>query len=113
MGREAQDAEVLGCSGLAAPAAVRLAAGPDFRVPRDSPAAVATLREAFARAEAERVEVACGGGVGRTGTALAFMAVLSGVPAGAAVAWARAHYVKRAVETPWQRRWLRRVAAAL
>ena len=56
----------------------------------------------------ERVEVACGGGVGRTGTVMACLAVLAGVPSGEAVAWTRAHYNRRAVETPWQKRWVAR-----
>lgn len=55
------------------------------------------------RVEAERVEVACGGGYGRTGTALACLAVLDGVPRSEAVAYVRGHYAPRAVETPWQR----------
>ncbi|MFD0818813.1 protein phosphatase, partial [Micromonospora zhanjiangensis] len=57
----------------------------------------------------DRVEVACGGGVGRTGTALAALAVLDGLDPDAAVAWVRAGYRRRAVETVWQRRWLRHV----
>lgn len=81
---------------------------PDFRLPADRAAAEATLREAWERAEKERVEVACGGGVGRTGTALACLAVLDGVPAGRAVAYVREHYHRRAVETPWQRRYVTR-----
>ena len=44
---------------------------PDFRLPTDPGAALATLHEAHDRATTERVELACGGGVGRTGTALA------------------------------------------
>ena len=68
---------------------------------------MAALREAFERSARERVEVACGGGVGRTGTALAAIAVLAGVPAVEVVAWVRRHYNRRAVETPWQRRWVR------
>lgn len=80
---------------------------PDFRLPRDGEAAVAAIRDLHRRAGAgERVEVACGGGIGRTGTVVSALAVLSGVPAGEAVAWARAHYHRRAVETPWQRRWV-------
>lgn len=79
---------------------------PDFRLPASRAAAVEALREAHARALDERVEIACGGGVGRTGTALAVLAVLSGVPSAEAVAWVRTHYHPRAVETPWQRRWL-------
>ncbi|HSR27883.1 MAG TPA: protein phosphatase, partial [Actinomycetes bacterium] len=66
------------------------------------------LGEAHRRALAgERVEVACRGGVGRTGTALAALAVLDGLHPRQAVAWVRGHYHRRAVETPWQRRWLR------
>lgn len=79
----------------------------DFRVPADPTAALRSLREAHERAASERVELACGGGVGRTGTALAVLAVLSGVPAERAVAWVREHHHPRAVETPWQRRWVR------
>ncbi|WEV28420.1 protein-tyrosine phosphatase family protein [Streptomyces sp. 71268] len=79
---------------------------PDFWLPKDRAAFGQALRQAWARAEAERVEVACGGGVGRTGTALACLAVLDGVPAGEAVAYVRRHYAPRAVETPWQRRFV-------
>ncbi len=53
----------------------------------------------------------CVGGVGRTGTALACLAVLDGVAAAQAVAFARAHYHLKAVETPWQRRWVEGFAA--
>ncbi|MFJ8013916.1 hypothetical protein [Streptomyces sp. NPDC096339] len=38
-----------------------------------------------------------------SGTALACMAVLDGVPPEQAVAFVRQHYHPRAVETPWQR----------
>ncbi|HEU5030004.1 MAG TPA: protein-tyrosine phosphatase family protein [Spirillospora sp.] len=82
---------------------------PDFLLPRDREGAVALIRDLHARAAAgERVEVACGGGVGRTGTVMACLAVLSGVPADRAVAWTRANYHRKAVETPWQRRWVAR-----
>jgi hypothetical protein len=81
---------------------------PDFRLPADREGARAVLREAWERSTAERVEVACGGGRGRTGTALACLAVLDGVPAADAVAWVRERYHPRAVETPWQRRYVRR-----
>lgn len=83
---------------------------PDFRLPRDRDAARAVLREAHARAAAERVEIACAGGRGRTGTALAIVAVLDGVAPDAAVAFVRAGYHPHAVETPWQRRFVRRSA---
>lgn len=62
---------------------------PDFRRPTDQNEARDALREAWRRAEDERVEVACGGGRGRTGTALACLAVLDGVPAGEAAAFVR------------------------
>lgn len=79
---------------------------PDWWLPRDPADARAALREAWKRAERERVEVACGGGRGRTGTALACLAVLDGVPGDRAVAFVRAHYHPRAVEMPWQRRFV-------
>jgi hypothetical protein len=80
---------------------------PDFRLPADPAAAREVLGEAWRRAGAERVEIACGGGRGRTGTALACVAVLDGVPARDAVGYVREHYHPRAVETPWQRRFVR------
>ena len=79
---------------------------PDYRLPVDQDDARDALREAWRRAEDQRVEVACGGGRGRTGTALACLAVLDGVPTGGAVAFVRQHYDARAVETPWQRRYV-------
>lgn len=79
---------------------------PDFRLPADRAATAEALREAWARAETERVEVACNGGYGRTGTALACLAVLDGVPSREAVGYVRAHYDSHAVETPWQRRFV-------
>jgi protein-tyrosine phosphatase len=81
---------------------------PDFWLPADRAATEAALREAWARSPTERVEIACHGGHGRTGTALACMAVLDGVPRDEAVAYVRAHYTHRAVETPWQRLYVRR-----
>ena len=83
----------------------------DFRTPTSTPDALDALVEAYRRAQTERVEIGCGGGVGRTGTALAVVAVLSGVPPEDAVEWVRARYHKRAVETPWQRRWVRTAIA--
>jgi hypothetical protein len=83
---------------------------PDFWLPLDHADAMSALREAHQRAYAgERVEVVCRGGVGRTGTALAALAMLDGLAPEAAVDWVRSAYHRRAVETPWQRRWLRRV----
>ncbi|MFD8637484.1 protein phosphatase [Streptomyces sp. NPDC059533] len=81
---------------------------PDFWLPSDRAATADGLREAWARAETQRVEVACAGGHGRTGTALACLAVLDGVPSREAVAYVRENYAPRAVETPWQRRFVSR-----
>jgi hypothetical protein len=64
---------------------------PDFRLPRSTPEAIAALAEAYDLGRTERVEIACDGGTGRTGTD-----------------WVRENYRARAVETPWQRRWVLR-----
>ncbi|WP_432861985.1 protein-tyrosine phosphatase family protein [Microbispora rosea] len=86
---------------------------PDFLLPRDREHAIGRIRALHEHARAgRRVEVACGGGVGRTGTVIACLAVLSGLPADRAVAWVRAEYHPRAVETPWQRRWVLRFPAS-
>ena len=82
---------------------------PDFWIPRDPADAVDALREAYTRAASERVEIACSGGIGRTGTGLAALCVLDGLSPDDAVAHVRRHYHRRAVETPWQRRFLRRL----
>ncbi|MGI5471690.1 protein-tyrosine phosphatase family protein [Streptomyces sp. CA-132043] len=83
---------------------------PDFRLPGDRAGAAAVFTEAWERAGVERVEFACDGGRGRTGTALACLAVLDGVPADEAVEFVRRHYDRHAVETPWQKRYVRRFA---
>jgi hypothetical protein len=84
---------------------------PDFWIPTDSDDALDALRDALHRAHAgERVEVACHGGIGRTGTALAALAILDGLAPREALGWVRASYHPRAVETPGQRRWLRNVS---
>ena len=81
---------------------------PDFRLPTDRNDARDALCEAWGRAGRQRVEVACSGGRGRTGTAMACLAVLDGVPAHKAIAYVRERYDPRAVETPWQRNYVRR-----
>jgi Protein-tyrosine phosphatase len=78
----------------------------DFWLPTDPSAATRVLRHAHERAAVDRVEVACSGGVGRTGTALAAMCVFEGMEPHAAVEWVREHYHPLAVEVPWQRRYL-------
>lgn len=87
----------------------------DFGLPADPVEAQRLLREVWRRAQDERVEIACGGGRGRTGTALALaaqpvacLAVLDSLDPADAIAHVRAGYDRRAVETPWQRRFVSR-----
>jgi hypothetical protein len=78
-------------------------AWPDFGLP-DPDELSAALPRLLARARrGDVVEIGCLGGHGRTGSALACLAVLTGVPADAAVDWVRAHYCTKAVETDEQR----------
>lgn len=80
---------------------------PDFGTPRDGVTAAALIQHAYQLARGgQRVEVACYGGTGRTGTVIACMTILAGYPAENAVDWTRRHYRPRAVETRGQRRWI-------
>ncbi len=82
-------------------------AWPDFRTPRNDELAAELIHHAYLLARAgQRVEIACHGGTGRTGTVIACMAILAGHPTSDALTWTRAHYRPRAVETPGQRRWI-------
>lgn len=76
---------------------------PDFGVP--DPAALHTaLRQMLERMQAEpgaAYHIGCKAGLGRTGTAMACLARMAGVR-GDAVAWVRAQYDPRAVETAAQ-----------
>lgn len=84
---------------------------PDFGVPSSQSAADAAILEVRRRARAgERVEVACIGGHGRTGTVLACLAILAGVPVGEAVQWVRQTYCERAVQEPAQHYWVEQFA---
>lgn len=83
---------------------------PDGGVPLSRRDALDALHEAYDRVRhGERVEAACRGGRGRTGTALAALAVLDGASAAEAFRWVRRAYDPHAVEMPWQRWWLRLV----
>ena len=81
---------------------------PDLWLPSDQAHAHRVLHEAWESALTQRVEIACRGGRGRTGTALACLAIIDGVPAKQAVAFVRQHYDQHAVETPWQKRYVTR-----
>jgi Protein-tyrosine phosphatase len=85
----------------------------DFWPPADPDDARDALIELWQRAESQRVEVACSGGRGRTGTALACIAILDGVAATEATDYVRARYDRRAVETLWQRRFVVRFPSCL
>ncbi|MFC0110829.1 protein-tyrosine phosphatase family protein [Kibdelosporangium aridum] len=82
---------------------------PDFLLPKDTDAAIRAIRKLHETAKSgKRVEVACGGGNGRTGTVISCLAILAGTAPADAVAWVREHYRSKAVETPWQRKWVLR-----
>jgi hypothetical protein len=79
----------------------------DFGLPKSCTQAVDQITAAFRRAKAgEHVEVGCWGGHGRTGTVLACMAILAGVPPKDAVAWVRGNYDTEAVEGRKQEEWV-------
>ena len=85
---------------------------PDFGVPVDREALRTALLDVLGRARAgQRVEIGCLGGHGRTGTALACLAVLAGGSATDAVAWVRQHHCEHAVETPDQEAFVRGFAS--
>jgi hypothetical protein len=79
---------------------------PNFWLPKDRQEARRVYRELWERSATERVEVACFGGRGRTGTALACVAILDGVSPNKAVDFVRVNYHPKAVETPGQRRYV-------
>jgi hypothetical protein len=73
---------------------------PDFGIPDEAAQVAAALRALLDRAvEGQQVEIGCVRGHGRTGTALACLAILSGHPPGDAMAWVRANYCTDAIET--------------
>jgi hypothetical protein len=76
---------------------------PDFGLPAEPQTVVPGLHDLLHRARSGQcVEVGCLGGHGRTGTALAWLAILTGEPSESAVSWVRANYCSLAVETPEQ-----------
>jgi Protein-tyrosine phosphatase len=76
---------------------------PDFGVPTNTETVLEALKTVLERARSgQDIEVGCLGGHGRTGTALACLAVLTGHPALDAIAWVRSNYCTKAVETPEQ-----------
>jgi len=81
---------------------------PDLDVPLNDEEATAKIVAAFERARAgQEVEVGCQFGLGRTGTVIACMGLLAGIPAPDVVSWTKANYRKFAVETFEQQQWIR------
>jgi hypothetical protein len=79
----------------------------DFHLPVRWDVAANTIIDTYKKAQSGLwVEVGCMGGHGRTGTALAAMAILSGIPAKESVDWVRKNYCERAVESDTQEWWL-------
>jgi protein-tyrosine phosphatase len=78
----------------------------DFDVPVDEADAFAAFAEAWQRVQGgELVDIACDGGTGRTGSALACIVVLAGTQSATeAISWVRSpsHYHPWAVEEPEQ-----------
>lgn len=73
---------------------------PDFGVPTDISQVTASLRSLLKpTGEGQLVEMGCIGWHGRTGSALACLAILTDHPQEQAVAWVRANYCVHAVET--------------
>jgi Protein-tyrosine phosphatase len=85
---------------------------PDFRLPSDPTTAVDAFHDLWRRLDDDRVEIACSGGRGRTGTALACLVVIDTANAVGAVEYVREHYHPTAVETPAQRRYVARFPTA-
>jgi hypothetical protein len=84
---------------------------PDFALPTDERDAFDAFEEAWDRAvSGELVDIACDGGTGRTGTAVACLAMLAGVEPDDAVTWVRANYHPYAVEVPEQEALVQRFA---
>ncbi|HXQ19098.1 MAG TPA: protein-tyrosine phosphatase family protein [Acidimicrobiales bacterium] len=89
----------------------RVVAWADFGLPVDEPDTFSAIADLHRRARAgELVEVACYGGVGRTGTVLGCLTVLAGTAPSAALAWVRAQYHPSAVETLDQEQLIARFA---
>lgn len=83
---------------------------PDFGVPDDPDAFISALHAALGLARAgQLVEIGCLGGHGRTGTALACLAVLTGTARDDAVEWVHVSYCADAVETREQEDFIQRL----
>jgi len=76
---------------------------PDFGIPVNTSELFVAIRDIHVRAQAGGiVQIACYGGLGRTGTVLSCLAVCARLQFDEAVEWVRANYDRRAVETDEQ-----------
>lgn len=80
---------------------------PDYRLPRRPAQAIQLLREIWQRADNELVEITCSGGVGRTGTALAILAIFEGMKASDAIDFVQEKYNPGSVSEHAQRGFLK------
>jgi hypothetical protein len=80
---------------------------PDYGIPTWYEVAYQSIQDAYGLAEGGSfVEVGCIGGHGRTGTAVACMAIIAGVPTCEAVEWVRKNYCEHAIESEKQEWWV-------
>jgi hypothetical protein len=85
---------------------------PEFDVPHDDEQVISAIVKAVGRArQGQDVLVGCQGGIGRTGTILAAIAIACGIPVERARDWVRSNYHPRAVETDHQHEWLMTIVA--
>ena len=87
---------------------------PDFGLP-DEAALRVVLQQMLAEMRAApdgAYHIGCKAGLGRTGTAMACLALMAGAVEGDPVAWLRAAYNPEAIETPEQEDFVRRFARA-
>jgi protein-tyrosine phosphatase len=87
---------------------------PDFGLPDEAGlrAVLADMLEAMRTAPDGAYHIGCKAGLGRTGTAMACLAILAGAVEGDPVAWLRAAYHPEAIETPAQEAFVRGFARA-
>ena len=90
----------------------RIVDWPDFGLPTNEAVLFDDIVDLHRRAvDGARVELACFGGIGRTGTVLSCLTVVAGIDdPGDAIRWVREHYHASAVETPEQEELVARFA---
>ncbi|MCA3279698.1 MAG: protein tyrosine phosphatase [Roseomonas sp.] len=85
---------------------------PDFGLPDEAGlrAVLTQMLTEMRAAPDDAFHIGCKAGLGRTGTAMACLAILAGAAEGDPVAWLRAAYNAEAIETPAQEEFVRRFA---